>query len=195
MTPIQRFKYMDLAFLTVIAVFAEAVGVGALSRMFDQNSPLALQLSLAIPLLAIAMVRWNFWALPMAVLVGITTYIASGGGAIQYLVTYALGNLGIVLGMVWFKIADKDEMKNEWVVIILYYLTAYIGVILLRSVVTTAFGLGFWSSFQEFFWLGEMLNMVIGSGVVIIASRQKTTMLDMNTYLLNLQKRDVIDDE
>lgn len=188
------YKFADIAILTILAVIAEVAGIGAIKMFFEQGSPISFMLSLALPVVMIIMIRWNYYGLVAAFVVGITNHIVLGSSDVGHLIIYSIGNLGVALAFIWLHYRTKQAIRSDWMLTTLYYLTGYIGVILLRSLIAMLFGNHLLVTMVNMFLKGEFLSIIIGFVVMMIARKQPNFMVDMKTYLLKFHTKDVNQD-
>lgn len=187
----KTYKIGDIALLTVFAMLIEFAGIGAVRYIFETDTPTNFVLSLSVPLILIIMIRWNRWSLITAVLVGFVTHLSLNTTGIDQLLIYTIGNLGIGLSLISFRYWTKKRIKNEWGLTSLYYFTGYLGMIFFRSVVAMIFGSHLLNTFLQMVLKGELLSMIIGWVVILIARKQPHLMIDMKTYVLTFHEKDV----
>ena len=97
------------------------------------------------------------------------------------MILYITSIFGLTLSMIWFKITRRNYIRDEPLLIILYFITGYIGL----------FGFQILSQFILFDkveWsimaTRHALNIVLGLVVLMIARRQEDFLVDMEKYLL-----------
>lgn len=190
----KTYKFLDIAILTALAVIAEVAGIGAVKTFFEPGSPISFILSLALPVVMIIIIRWNYYGLIAALAIGITNHIVLGSSDLSHLVIYSIGNLGVAVVFLWLHYRSKEAIRSDWILTTLYYLTGYIGVIVCRSLIAMLFGNHLLNTMLNMFLQGEFLSIIIGFVVMMIARRQPNFMVDMKTYLLKFHTKDVNQD-
>ncbi len=173
---IKKFMTFDLIVLTLLAVVVDVIGYFA-----SQSDLIFLYVTLSIPVILIAYIRWGYKALVINLVIIVLHLIMYRGIQVIPMIVYLVSLASTSLSMIWFKLIKKDDIKDEVLLITLYFLTAYVALFLLQA-------------FAQFLEGGEIqwftllirhsVNIVLGWVILMIAARQQDLMVDMNTYLL-----------
>lgn len=191
---------MDLAVFTLIACAVEAVNVFAFNLMkvnigkFQFNQ--VYTLSFAALLGMIAIYRWNAYGLVVAPLAGVASVLART--VLKQNVTYnlwlsfSLGYLGLAVCLLFFYkreggkliLKDKDRLREDKANMILYYLAGYLSVEAVRSLCQIG-SADYWLLLLNYIAF-DLINILFGLGVLLIALKQDGLVVDMDSYLLHL---------
>ncbi len=173
---IKKFMTYDLIVLTLMAIVVDIIGYFA-----SQSDLVFLYVSLSIPVILIAYIRWGYKALVINLMIIVLHLILYRGIQVLPMIIYLVSLASISLSMIWFKITKKDGIKDEVLLITMYYLTAYLILFLLQALAQFVEG-------GEIQWITLLIrhsvNIILGWVILVIASKQQDLMVDMNTYLL-----------
>lgn len=191
---------MDLAVFTLIACVVEAVNVFAFNLMkvnigkFQFNQ--VYTLSFAALLGMIAIYRWNAYGLAVAPLAGAASVLArtilKQNVTWNLWLSFTLGYLGLSVCLLFFykreggKIVfrDKDRLREDKVNMLLYYLSGYLSVEVLRAFCQIG-SVDYWLLLLNYIAF-DLINILFGLGVLLIALKQDGLVVDMESYLLHL---------
>lgn len=173
---IKKFMTMDLMVLSIIAIIVDIIGYFA-----SRSELVFFYISLSIPIMLIAYIRWGSKALVINGVVVILHLILYGTSDILATMLYSLSLISVGLALLWFKFVPRNQIKHEVLLITLYFLSAYTLLFLIQAL--AQYSIGF-----EVQWVTllfrHMVNVILGWVILMIASRQEDFMVDMNHYLL-----------
>ncbi|MDO9629540.1 MAG: hypothetical protein Q7I99_06535 [Acholeplasmataceae bacterium] len=173
---IKKFMTFDLLVLSLMAVVVDVIGYFA-----SQSDLVFLYVSLSIPVILIAYIRWGVKGLAINLVIMILHLILYRGIQVLPMIVYLISLASISISMIWFKITKKDHIKNEILLITVYYFTAYLTLFLFQALAQFLEG----GEIQWFTLLiRHSLNIILGWVILVIASKQQDLMVDMKTYLL-----------
>ena len=186
MMSFRTYRALDLLLLAVIACVCDAATVftfNAFSQFYA--------ISVAAVVGYLAIVRWNAYGL----------FVAPAGGAAalgmrlllhkpvtttQWL-AYTLGFLGLAVCLLFFsKASKKDVLSNRYKVIGVFAL-GYLAVDVLR--VLFQIGTANFLTAVIVYIAWDLINVLFGALVLLLASKQPNLVVDMKSYLLNLSKK------
>jgi hypothetical protein len=166
----------DLLVLTLLAVLVDVIGYFA-----SLSDLVFLYVSLSIPVILIAYIRWGYKALVINLVIIILHLILYRGIQVLPMIVYLLSLGSISVSMIWFKLVKKNGIKDEVLLITLYFLTAYTTLFLLQAFAQYLEG-------GEIQWITLLIrhsvNIILGWVILVIASKQQDLMVDMHSYLL-----------
>ena len=179
---IKKFMTFDLLVLTIMAVVVDVIGYFA-----SQSELVFLYVSLSIPVILIAYIRWGYKALVINLVIVVLHLILYRGIQVIPMMIYLISLLSISVSMIWFKFTKKNGIKDEVLLITLYFLTAYTTLFFIQALAQYVEG-------GEIQWVTLLIrhsvNIILGWVILMIASRQEDLMVDMNVYLLKqIQER------
>ncbi len=189
----QKFRFIDLMILTVIATAIEVVSVVAFNAVNVQVGTYrlgqALSLSLACLIGMIAVFRWNGYGLCVGVIAGVGSLLArmfcSQQLSIQMWLSSSLSYLGLVSCLLFIHKRDKKKMAKDKGMMVLYFFIGFFSYELLRILLLIG-------SENYFALIGnvlsfEIVNLLLSFVIYLIALRQDGLVVDMNLYLLEMQ--------
>ena len=173
---IKKFMTIDLIVLTLLAVVVDIIGYFA-----SQSDLVFLYVTLSIPVILIGYIRWGYKALAINIVIIILHLILYRGIQVLPMIVYLISLASLSISMIWFKLVKKDGIKDEVLLITLYFLTAYVALFLIQAFAQFLEG-------GEIQWITLLIrhsvNIILGWVILMIAARQQDLMVDMNTYLL-----------
>lgn len=178
---------IDLIIFTIINIVIKLLEIFALSKAPTIN----FYLSFTEVVVLIAMFRWNALGIVVGIIPLGINLIVLNASLTQYIIYYS-GLIFLLINSLWFYIIPKSKISQHFSLILIYTLTGYFLIIGGRSLVSLVFKYNFYLTFNQFI-LNEVLSVVIGLIVMAITYLQKTILVDVNAYLLQLHKKDVID--
>ena len=186
----QQYRTIDILILVAITTIFEGVATLATARWFVLQ-PVAISIGLAM--ICILMMRWGVWAAFAAFASGFVFCILSGATAQQFII-YCVGNIGALLGIVWFKVFGKEGIRKSLWLVTLFVSTAYIGQVLGRSVLAILFGDSIGTIVT--FFTTDIMSLVFAVLVIALFRKTEGMLEDQKAYLLRLdqQKRDTQDE-
>lgn len=166
----------DLIVLTIMSVVVDIIGYFA-----SQSDLVFLYVSLSIPVILIAYIRWGAKALVINIVIMVLHLVLYRGIQVLPMIIYLVSLFSISLSMLWFKFTDRSMIKNEILLITCYFLTAYSALFLLQAFAQYLEG-------GEIQWITLLIrhsvNFILGWVILVIASKQQDLMVDMKKYLL-----------
>ncbi len=173
---IKKFRTIDLIVLAIIALIVDVIGYFA-----SQGALVFFYVTLSTPIMMIAYIRWNYRGLIINVVAIIIYTFLYSNFVFVSMIGYALSIMSIGLVMFWFKIVKPSHIKDEILILTLYYLSGYL--LLFGFQILTQYIIN-----GQVQWITMItrhsINFVLGWVIMLIASRQQDFMVDMNTYLL-----------
>lgn len=183
------YRLLDVFIFTIIASAIEAINVTIFNVFkvslgkytFNQ----LYTLSFAVLLGIIATYRWNQYGLIVAPVAGFVSVFTRSAlnqtVTMQLYLSQSIGNLGIAIGLLFFLKIDKKKMRESLGKMYLYYFACYFTVEILRSLCQIGQA-DYWYLLLNTFAF-DLINIVFGAIVYLIALKQKDFVTDMNTYL------------
>jgi len=178
----KQYRTIDVIILVALTIIFEAITTMATNKWFAAQ-PIALSIGLAM--ICVAMMRWWWQAAFLAFASGFVVCILSGATGEQFLV-YCIGNIGALLGMVWFRVFGKECVRNSVAKVLLFVATAYVGMTLGRGIISIAFG-DTWGAFVQFA-TKDIMTLVFAAVVILLFRKTDGLLEDQKAYLLRLEK-------
>lgn len=173
---IKKFMTFDLITLGVIAVIVDVVGYFA-----SRTDLIFFYMMLSLPVMLIAYIRWNHHALWINVAVIMLHLILYGTSEVFGMLIYVMSIGSVGLALLWFKVLDKKQIKNELLLLTIYYVSTYLVLFFIQALAQMTIG-------ENIQWLTLVIrhgvNFLLGWVILVIASRQEDLLVDMKTYLL-----------
>ena len=175
-----QYRAIDLSiFMVMLAVF-ETVIVRAGVSWFPRE---AWMVSAVPALTAIVMVRWGPWCAVHAMLGGIVTIAARGGGWQEYVI-YAAGNLGALTVLPLLKKTGWEKLHESALYCLVFGILVTAGMQIGRAVPALIFGTGFDSVWHMI--ATDSVTYIFSAAIVWIASRPDGILEDQIHYLRRL---------
>ena len=177
------YRSIDIAIFTGLMVLFEFFSV----RGFDFFNGIY-SLSLFLVLSLITMLRWKAWAIIPVVVGGATYALAHPDGTIQNVIVYVVGNLFVLIALVWI-IKGQDKLKNNYY-LILFVLTGFFGYCIGRTILgSIVFNVDFVRLLIGN--LGtESLNALLSLIVIFIARKQPGILDNQKNYVERVQEEE-----
>ena len=182
----QQYRTIDILILVALTTIFEGVATLATARWFALQ-PVAVSIGLAM--ICILMMRWGARAAFAAFASGFVFCFLSGA-TVQQFVIYCIGNMGALLGIVWFKVFGKEGIRKSLWLVTLFVSTAYVGEMLGRSVIAILFGDSIGTIVT--FLTTDIMSLVFAILVIALFRKTEGMLEDQKEYLLRLdqQKKD-----
>ena len=182
----QQYRTIDISILVALTTIFEGVATLATARWFALQ-PVAVSIGLAM--ICILMMRWGVRAAFAAFASGFVFCFLSGATAQQFVI-YCIGNMGALLGIVWFKVFGKEGIRKSLWLVTLFVSTAYLGEMLGRSVIAILFGDSIGTIVT--FLTTDIMSLVFAILVIALFRKTDGMLEDQKEYLLRLdqQKKD-----
>lgn len=173
---IAKYRMIDLIVLTILCVVVDTIGY-----FISQSDLLFFYVTLSTPILLIIYIRWHMYGLISTGVIAVLHLILYRNFELLSLVLYTLSIFGISIAMVWFKVINRNHIKDETLLLTLYFMTGYLAMFFIQ--VLTQYIL-----FNQVEWIvlitRHAINFVLGWVILMIAKRQEDFMVDMKKYLL-----------
>lgn len=178
----RQFEVLDLFFFSFIGALVECINLWAFSKFNGM-----FYISFAVVLGLIAMVRWNGWGIFVTIVTGASSVIydlvVNGNVSTSWILANTIGYLPILFNLFWFKGMRKKPQGKDYGYIIGYVITGF----LLAEVGRSLCYIGGTTDIQVVllrYFAYDLINIVIGILIYILACRQKDLVTDMNSYLI-----------
>ena len=185
----RSFLLLDLSVLTLIAVVAECLDTYLFS-LFGQ----VYALSIALAMGAIAIYRWNALGLAVPSLAGLSSvlvrYLLGQKVTSGLWLAYSVGYLAMAVCLLWFlKAGSKDLINKKLSLQAGYYFSGALAVEALRSLCQIGNG-DFWAIALSYYAY-DLLNVLFGFLLFVVACHQKGMVVDMNSYLTSMAHKPI----
>lgn len=179
---IQKFRKMDLIFLTVVAIISDL-----LLAIFGLIG-IRLFLSIAYPLIVISYIRWNKHGIILNLVIVLLHIIIFGlinqvGWPIAILHSIAIIGFSFIIFMI--SMTKQNEKQVGLLTYLWIYSSGFLSVFLLEWVLFNFFG-------YELNLIGHAfnhsINFLFGFFIILITSRQKDILINMNHFFINKEK-------
>lgn len=178
------YRAIDITIFTVLMIIFEFFSVKGFEWL---NGIYALSLFLVLAL--ITMLRWGIYSIIPIIAGGLTYSLAHPSGTLESTIVYVVGNLFVLLAIVWL-IKGQNKLKENNYYLILFVLTGFFGYCLGRALIGS---IVFEKSFIELAigYLGtESLNAVISFVVIFIAKKQPGILENQKQYVKRIQEEE-----
>lgn len=179
---IQKFRNMDLIFLTVVGIISDLL-LGFFGLIGIQ-----LFLSIAYPLIIICYIRWHKYGVFPNIAIMILHsllygFINDAGWTIAMLHSIAILGFSIVIAMIY--LTKQHEQKVSTKTYLLIYFVGFLTVFFVE-----------WGLFNLFNYklnlishaFNHVINFLFGLLIIFITSRQKDILINMNYYFKHKDK-------
>ena len=182
-----QYKLVDNLLFLVIMVALEAVNVFAIKKWFPD---MLFSVSLMFTVSLIMLVRWNWLAAIFPVIHGVLycAFLSSFQQvAFQEFIIYPIGNAFLLLTWFIFKFIPKEKLFSKWYMTLIYPLSAFVLVLLGRTVLAVCFGADFLASLGNYFFT-ESLNIVFAVMALLVLRRLDGMIEDQKSYLMRVAR-------
>lgn len=173
---IRKFMTIDLIVLCVMALVVDIIGYFA-----SKSALVFFYVSLSIPIMLIAYVRWGSKGMIINILAILIYTLMYQNFELLPMLLYALSVLSVSSAMIWFKIVKKNHIKDEFLLLSLYYFTGYLMLFIIQAISQQIIS-------NDIQWITltarHSINFLLGWVILFIASKQQDFMVDMKAYLL-----------
>jgi hypothetical protein len=167
---------IDLIVLSVMALVVDILGYFA-----SKSALVFFYVSLSIPIMMIAYIRWGFKGMIINLVAILVYTIMYQNFDLVPMLLYAASVISVAVSMIWFKIFNKNQIKDEFLLLTLYYFTGYFTLFIIQAVSQFIIS-------NEIQWITltarHSINFLLGWVILFIASKQQDFMVDMKAYLL-----------
>lgn len=181
-----QFRAIDLAMFSIITALVEVIMLWAF-----QKFPLeGYSVSFLILLGSIAVFRWNIYGIIPPLIGGAASllfaYLTGTLVTTRLILSQLIGPLGLLTGLLWFKFYGKSKLDGKPDQMWAYFLTSFLSVEVVRTL--CYIGDSNLLHILYTYFVLDLLNLVLGMVVMVIAVKQKGFVTDMNEYLINQNK-------
>lgn len=178
----KEYRRVDLLLLAVITFVFELIATMASVKWFWFQ---AIAISITLTMVCITMMRWSGYAGLHCFLGGLAYCIASGATPQQYVI-YALGNMGLLLGLLLIKLCGKERIRESRIVLTVYVVLSFVGMIAGRWLVGLLFG----GTLQDIiaYFMAEMISLLFAIVVLNLMKKTDGMIEDQKAYLLRLER-------
>lgn len=181
-----QFRAIDLAMFSIITALVEVIMLWAF-----QKFPLeGYSVSFLILLGSIAVFRWNIYGIIPPLIGGaaslLFSYLTGTLVTTRLILSQLIGPLGLLTGLLWFKFYGKSKLDGKPDQMWAYFLTSFLSVEVVRTL--CYIGDSNLLHILYTYFVLDLLNLVLGMVVMVIAVKQKGFVTDMNEYLINQNK-------
>ena len=181
---------MDSIILIVLTIIFEAITTAATNKWFVLQ-PVAM--SIGLTMVCVMMMRWGWQAAFAAVASGFAFCAVSGATPGQYLI-YCIGNLAALTALFWLKRFGKESVRGSVPKLLLFAVTAYLGMALGRWVVSLAFGGDLMALLV--YATTDIMTLVFAILVLLLFRKTDGMLEDQKAYLFRLEReRKAAEDE
>lgn len=191
-----RYRATDLIIFAVILAVFDIISFFAVTEWFASDLT-NFFFSIAVPISLLVMIRWNWYGLLYAVFDGVlycalvilSSDGAYGAAALQYFLTYGIGNAFIGLAFLMVRFMGYKRIAGNAGFSVLYALCGWAALELGRTIVSLCFGMPAGSAFVGFFFGPSELLSLAMSAVILLIMRKLDGMLEnQRDYLVRLDK-------
>lgn len=177
-----QYRIINILLLAIIySVTEAAISLGA--NIWFPELPYVL--SLSVMFVSLEMMRWSGFAFVSALIAGIVTCFFSGAVADQYLI-YIIGNMAMLLGVLFLKKVGKDKVRSSAMLTVLYVFIVFLLAELGRSLVAIVLGNDPLIIVQ--FLTTDILTGVFAIIVILLMRKTDGMFEDQKSYLLRLEE-------
>lgn len=176
----KQYRFLNISLLTLIFIFIETAVTRGANEWFRE---LPYVLSLGIMFVSLEMMRWGIWAIVADVAASLTLCIASGAGGQQFII-YLVGNLAMLLALMFLKAAGSEKVRNSSLWTALYVLTVFVLAELGRSIVAIVLGSDVRMIVQ--FFATDALSGLFAEIVILIVRNADGIFENQYSYLVRL---------
>ncbi|MEX1377490.1 MAG: hypothetical protein AB1Z23_08435 [Eubacteriales bacterium] len=174
----EQYVLIDMIILSLILIALEIAGKLVLNA-FPRE---LFTISLVLPITLIAMMRHGAIGSALAV-IGAVVYCALNSASWDVYIIYIVGNLFIVINLLWFRFWGKELIRISLLLVVFYVLSGYILMNLGRSVLAFTFGYKpFFDNMVRYFTT-DALSGVMAVVILWVARRQDGVFEDQMIYL------------
>lgn len=178
----RTYKIIDIAIFTIIVCVLEVINVVLIKKVYKNE---LFTLTVTLPVCMIVLMRWKAWAAIPAATGGLV-YSLINGADYKTCLIYALGNLFVMLCLLWFvKPGWQQKIRDNLYLSLLFTLTGYLAMCVGRG---TIYAIVYWDirSILYAIWdflRVEALNGIIALFIILIARKQDGLFESQDAYL------------
>lgn len=189
----KQYRTIDITIMAILLAISEAIATTAAAKWFP-NQLFSVSTTLAV--VCIVMMRWSGYAAVHAV-VGACVYCLILGAPTPQFAIYCVGNCGMIIALVLFKIFGKEKVAKKPFLSVLFVLAAYCGaelgrwamslIIPIESQEATVSSPG--ASLLAFI-TGDFVSLLFSLLAVLIARKMDGLFEDQHSYLLRVKEEE-----
>ena len=179
----KQYRNIDLSILSILLIISEAVTTVATNTWFA-SQPIAISTTLLF--ICIFMMRWNGYAAIAPLIGGIVFCIASGASPEHYLI-YAGGNLLALLGLLWFRLFKKDDIRQGSFKLIFFTTSIYLLMQIGRWLVSLVFNGSIWNIVG--YIASDIISLLFALLILFLLRSIDGMIEDQKTYLFRLERQ------
>lgn len=189
----KQYRAIDLTIMAVLLAVSEAIVTTAAVKWFPDQ---LFSVSTTIAVVCIVMIRWSGYAVIHAA-VGACVYCMVLGAPAPQFAIYCVGNCGMLIAMVLFKVLDKKKVAEKPFFSALFVFIAYCGAELGRWVMGMLIPTGSQDAVKS--GAGEILLLLITRDcvsllfaliAVLISRKMDGLFEDQQSYLLRVKEEE-----
>ena len=178
----EQYRRLDLIIFAVLIIVFETIVYKAATKWFPGE---LYTISLGPAIVALVIMRWDFFALLHALLSGLVYCILAEGTVLQFM-CYIGGNLFCVFSVLMLKFAGKEKIRSNKALSALYAALTALFMQCGRAVVSFVMGFGLETGIN--FITTDVLSGVFAILIVIITGNLDGIFEDQKEYLLRVQQ-------
>ncbi|MBO7085649.1 MAG: hypothetical protein J6W25_00885 [Bacilli bacterium] len=180
---IRGYRAIDIGIFSVILFLIEFFATYFTNNIFT--------IFLLIPIVLIVLMRWGLYA-SITVVIGSVAYVYaislhSDGITYKNYLAYILGNLFILINILWF-IKGKEKVKKNLFISIGYVVSAFLLIEVGKTIFSDIFLGGDFFRILIGFLGSDALNVVIGLVIILIARLQNGIFEDQIAYIKRIKE-------
>lgn len=180
---IRGYRAIDIGIFSVILFLIEFFATYFTNNIFT--------IFLLIPIVLIVLMRWGLYA-SITVVIGSVAYVYaislhSDGITYKNYLAYILGNLFILINILWF-IKGKEKVKKNLFISIGYVVSAFLLIEVGKTIFSVIFLGGDFFRILIGFLGSDALNVVIGLVIILIARLQNGIFEDQIAYIKRIKE-------
>gem|GEM_PF-2090613 len=176
---IGKYRTIDLLVLTGLAVLFDSI-LGT-EGLFSAD----VYVAVSIPFILLCYVRWGIYGILPNIVTTITHIILFRTNFAGVIVAHSVGLMALSIALVLIQKAPMQKLKIRYPHLILYYMICFFTMMTVEWVTLQIVGRGVP---VLSFLLYELVNFLIGFGLISLVSRQKDLFVPMKLYFDNLEK-------
>ena len=178
----KEYRMVDLMLLTVLVIVFEAIATYASGKWFNLQ---AINISVTLVLVCIAMMRWSGYAAIQAVVGGFVYCIAAGATKEQCII-YCVGNIFSLVALLLIKIYGKEKIREGKMKLACFAIVAYIGMAIGKTLVSLFFG-GDAGAFIVYVTT-DIISLLFAVILLILLRKSDGMLEDQKAYLFRLER-------
>ena len=178
----KEYRNIDLAILAAITFVFEVIATLAAAKWFPAQ-PIAF--SITVAMICVVMMRWSGYAAIHAA-VGGFAFCAASGATIEQVLVYCIGNVFALGALLLIRLWGKEELRKDPFKRSMFAVTAYMGAVLGRWLVSLLFG-GDLTALVVYATT-DIISLLFALIVLNLLAKSEGMIEDQKTYLLRLQR-------